>query len=75
MALNASIEAARAGEAGKGFSVVAEQVSNFIYQYTSQSAEDIVKYVCGVKRRSIDAACLRRWKKRHRALGEGSKKG
>ncbi len=44
LALNASIEAARAGEAGKGFSVVAEQV-RLLSSNTSNSAEDIVRYV------------------------------
>ena len=44
LALNASIEAARAGEAGKGFAVVAEQVRRLSIN-TSESAEDIVKYV------------------------------
>ena len=44
LALNASIEAARAGEAGKGFAVVADQVRQ-MSSNTSESAEDIVKYV------------------------------
>ncbi len=44
LALNASIEAARAGEAGKGFAVVAEQVRQ-LSNNTSESAEDIVRYV------------------------------
>lgn len=44
LALNASIEAARAGDAGKGFAVVADQVRQ-LSSNTSESAEDIVKYV------------------------------
>ena len=44
LALNASVEAARAGEAGKGFAVVADQV-RLLSSNTSESAEDIVKYV------------------------------
>lgn len=48
LALNASIEAARAGEAGKGFAVVAEQV-RLMSSNTSESAEDIVRYVGQLK--------------------------
>ena len=48
LALNASIEAARAGEAGKGFAVVADQVRQ-LSSNTSESAEDIVKYVNELK--------------------------
>lgn len=48
LALNASIEAARAGEAGKGFAVVADQVRQ-LSSNTSESAEDIVKYVDQLK--------------------------
>lgn len=48
LALNASIEAARAGEAGKGFAVVAEQVRQ-LSNNTSESAEDIVRYVTELK--------------------------
>ncbi|MDO5402068.1 MAG: methyl-accepting chemotaxis protein [Eubacteriales bacterium] len=48
LALNASIEAARAGEAGKGFAVVADQVRQ-LSSNTSESAEDIVKYVGQLK--------------------------
>lgn len=48
LALNASIEAARAGEAGKGFAVVADQVRE-LSSNTSESAEDIVKYVNELK--------------------------
>lgn len=48
LALNASIEAARAGEAGKGFAVVADQVRQ-LSSNTSESAEDIVKYVTELK--------------------------
>lgn len=44
LALNASIEAARAGEAGKGFAVVADQVRE-LSSSTSESADDVVKYV------------------------------
>ena len=44
LALNASIEAARAGEAGKGFAVVATQVRE-LSSNTTQSADDVVKYV------------------------------
>lgn len=49
LALNASIEAARAGEAGKGFAVVADQVRQ-LSSNTSESAEDIVKYVNELKK-------------------------
>lgn len=52
LALNASVEAARAGESGKGFAVVAEQVRQ-LSTNTSQSAEDIVKYVSEL-RKNID---------------------
>lgn len=52
LALNASVEAARAGEAGKGFAVVADQVRQ-LSNNTSESAEDIVKYVTEI-RKSID---------------------
>ena len=48
LALNASIEAARAGEAGKGFAVVADQVRQ-LSSNTSESAEDIVRYVNELK--------------------------
>ena len=48
LSLNASIEAARAGEAGKGFAVVADQVRQ-LSSNTSESAEDIVKYVNELK--------------------------
>lgn len=48
LALNASIEAARAGEAGKGFAVVADQVRQ-LSTNTSESADDIVKYVHELK--------------------------
>ena len=48
LALNASIEAARAGEAGKAFAVVADQVRQ-LSSNTSESAEDIVKYVNELK--------------------------
>lgn len=48
LALNASIEAARAGEAGRGFAVVADQVRQ-LSSNTSESAEDIVKYVGQLK--------------------------
>lgn len=48
LALNASIEAARAGEAGKGFAVVADQVRQ-LSSNTSESAEDIVRYVTELK--------------------------
>lgn len=48
LALNASIEAARAGEAGRGFAVVADQVRQ-LSSNTSESAEDIVKYVDQLK--------------------------
>ncbi len=53
LALNASIEAARAGEAGKGFAVVADQVRQ-LSTNTSESAEDIVRYVNALKA-DIDA--------------------
>ncbi len=53
LALNASIEAARAGEAGKGFAVVADQVRQ-LSTNTSESAEDIVRYVNALKK-DIDA--------------------
>ena len=56
LALNASIEAARAGEAGKGFAVVADQV-RLLSSNTSESAEDIVKYVTGLKE-NIDELAL-----------------
>lgn len=48
LALNASVEAARAGESGKGFAVVADQVRQ-LSNNTSESAEDIVKYVSELK--------------------------
>ncbi|MGN0427494.1 MAG: methyl-accepting chemotaxis protein [Agathobacter sp.] len=48
LALNASIEAARAGEAGKGFAVVADQVRQ-LSTNTSESAEDIVRYVAQLR--------------------------
>lgn len=48
LALNASIEAARAGEAGRGFAVVADQV-RLLSNNTSESAEDIVRYVSELK--------------------------
>lgn len=48
LALNASIEAARAGEAGRGFAVVADQVRQ-LSSNTSESAENIVKYVGELK--------------------------
>lgn len=56
LALNASIEAARAGEAGKGFAVVADQV-RLLSCNTSESAEDIVKYVTELKE-NIDELAL-----------------
>lgn len=56
LALNASIEAARAGEAGKGFAVVANQV-RLLSSNTSESAEDIVKYVTELKE-NIDELAL-----------------
>lgn len=56
LALNASIEAARAGEAGKGFAVVADQV-RLLSSNTSESAEDIVKYVTKLKE-NIDELAL-----------------
>lgn len=56
LALNASIEAARAGEAGKGFAVVADQV-RLLSSNTSESAEDIVKYVSELKE-NIDELAL-----------------
>ena len=56
LALNASVEAARAGEAGKGFAVVADQV-RLLSSNTSESAEDIVKYVSELKE-SIDELAL-----------------
>ena len=56
LALNASIEAARAGEAGKGFAVVADQV-RLLSSNTSESAEDIVKYVTELKE-NIDEPAL-----------------
>lgn len=56
LALNASIEAARAGEAGKGFAVVADQVQ-LLSSNTSESAEDIVKYVTELKE-NIDELAL-----------------
>lgn len=56
LALNASIEAARAGEAGKGFAVVADQV-RLLSSNTSESAEDIVKYVTELKE-NIDELAL-----------------
>ena len=56
LALNASVEAARAGEAGKGFAVVADQV-RLLSSNTSQSAEDIVKYVSELKE-NIDELAL-----------------
>lgn len=49
LALNASIEAARAGESGRGFAVVAEQVRQ-LSSNTSESAEDIVRYVTELKK-------------------------
>ena len=48
LALNASVEAARAGESGKGFAVVADQVRQ-LSNNTSESAENIVKYVSELK--------------------------
>ena len=71
LALNASIEAARAGEAGKGFSVVAEQV-RILSSNTSQSAEDIVKYVAEL-RESIDSLASA-MDETTLTLGEGNKK-
>ena len=56
LALNASVEAARAGEAGKGFAVVADQV-RLLSSNTSESAEDIVKYVSELKE-NIDELAL-----------------
>mgnify|MGYP003367343040 FL=1 len=56
LALNASIEAARAGEAGNGFAVVADQV-RLLSSNTSESAEDIVKYVTELKE-NIDELAL-----------------
>ena len=56
LALNASIEAARAGEAGKGFAVVADQVRQ-LSSNTSESAEDIVRYVNELKN-DIDTLAL-----------------
>lgn len=56
LALNASIEAARDGEAGKGFAVVADQV-RLLSSNTSESAEDIVKYVTELKE-NIDELAL-----------------
>lgn len=56
LALNASIEAARAGEAGKGFAVVTDQV-RLLSSNTSESAEDIVKYVTELKE-NIDELAL-----------------
>lgn len=56
LALNASIEATRAGEAGKGFAVVADQV-RLLSSNTSESAEDIVKYVTELKE-NIDELAL-----------------
>lgn len=56
LALNASIEAARACEAGKGFAVVADQV-RLLSSNTSESAEDIVKYVTELKE-NIDELAL-----------------
>ena len=53
LALNASIEAARAGEAGKGFAVVADQVRQ-LSSNTSESAEDIVRYVNELKKLGIN---------------------
>lgn len=49
LALNASIEAARAGESGRGFAVVADQVRQ-LSTNTSESAEDIVRYVTELKK-------------------------
>ncbi len=71
LALNASIEAARAGEAGKGFAVVADQVRQ-LSSSTSESAEDIVKYVNELKKdidqlaESMDETTAK--------LGEGNEK-
>lgn len=48
LALNASIEAARAGEAGKGFAVVANQIKD-LSANTTQSTEDVVKYVTEIQ--------------------------
>lgn len=56
LALNASVEAARAGESGKGFAVVADQV-RLLSSNTSESAEDIVKYVTELKE-NIDELAL-----------------
>ena len=56
LALNASIEAASAGEGGKGFAVVADQV-RLLSSNTSESAEDIVKYVTELKE-NIDELAL-----------------
>lgn len=47
LALNASIEAARAGEAGRSFAVVANQIKDLSVN-TTQSAEDMVKYVAEI---------------------------
>ncbi|MBQ7954862.1 MAG: CZB domain-containing protein [Lachnospiraceae bacterium] len=48
LALNASIEAARAGEAGRGFAVVANQIKD-LSANTTQSTEDVVKYVTEIQ--------------------------
>ena len=72
LALNASIEAARAGEAGKGFAVVAEQVRRLSIN-TSESAEDIVKYVNELEKDIFDVlAHVARFGKRG-SVGHGER--